>query len=70
MAPNLGTNRPYPLRLPATMRRELSSIAKREGISINQFIALALAEKIARLEQSFGLGKEDQNPQMPRTAAE
>jgi hypothetical protein len=38
------------LRLPKSMRIEAVEIAKREGISPNHFIALAVAEKIARLE--------------------
>jgi hypothetical protein len=40
----------FPLRLPQSMRIEAAEIAKREGISINHFVALAVAEKIARLE--------------------
>jgi hypothetical protein len=38
----------FPLRLPVTMRRELKALAETEGISINQLIALAVAEKIVR----------------------
>jgi len=41
----------YPLRLPLTMRRELEALAKREGISINHLISLAVAEKIVRYQQ-------------------
>ena len=45
-------NRPtsFPLRLPFTMRRQAIDIAEREGLSLNQFISLAVAEKITRLE--------------------
>ena len=37
------------LRLPKTMYTQLRAAAKAEGISMNQFIMLAVAEKIATL---------------------
>jgi uncharacterized protein (DUF1778 family) len=37
------------LRLPKTMYNQLREAAKAEGISMNQFIMLAVAEKIATL---------------------
>ncbi len=37
------------LRLPNFLHKEVKSIAKEEEISINQFIATALAEKISAL---------------------
>lgn len=37
------------LRLPKTMYNQLKEAAKAEGISMNQFIVLAVAEKIATL---------------------
>ena len=37
------------LRLPNFLHKEVRSIAKEEDISINQFIATALAEKISAL---------------------
>lgn len=40
----------FPLRLPRSMRLQAVEHALREGISLNQFIALAVAEKITRLE--------------------
>ena len=40
----------YPLRLPKSLKNEVARIAKREGTSINQFIATAVAEKISALE--------------------
>jgi HicB family len=41
----------FPLRLPKTTRVEATEIATNEGISLNQFIALAVAEKIVRLRR-------------------
>jgi len=37
------------LRLPDSLHRSIRELAKREGISINQFIATAAAEKMAAL---------------------
>ena len=37
------------LRLPDSMHRHLKEIARKEGVSINQFIASAVAEKVAAL---------------------
>lgn len=41
----------FPLRLPVSMRISAHDLAAREGISLNLFIAMAVAEKIARLKQ-------------------
>ena len=38
------------LRLPKSMYRDLKEIAKAEGVSMNQFVTIAIAEKIAALE--------------------
>ncbi len=37
------------LRLPHSLHEQIRELAKREGISINQFIASAAAEKMAAL---------------------
>lgn len=37
------------LRLPESLHRQIRELAKQEGISINQFAATALAEKMAAL---------------------
>jgi uncharacterized protein (DUF1778 family) len=37
------------LRLPQSLHEQIRELAKREGISINQFIASAAAEKMAAL---------------------
>lgn len=37
------------LRLPASMHRKLAEIARQEGVSINQFINTAVAEKMSAL---------------------
>jgi hypothetical protein len=40
----------YPLRLPKSLKDEVVKVAKRDGTSVNQFIAMAVAEKISALE--------------------
>lgn len=37
----------YPLRLPRSLKVAIEKIAKEEGVSINQFVATAVAEKVA-----------------------
>jgi hypothetical protein len=41
----------FSLRLSPQAREQAIQLAKREGISLNHFISLALAEKISRAEQ-------------------
>ena len=40
----------YPLRLPRSLKEAVARIAKEEGTSINQFVVVAVAEKLAALE--------------------
>jgi hypothetical protein len=37
------------LRLPESLHKQVRELAKREGISINQFVATAVAEKLSAL---------------------
>jgi hypothetical protein len=37
------------LRLPESLHKQLKAVADREGVSINQFIATAVAEKLSAL---------------------
>ncbi len=39
----------YPLRLPRSVKAAVEKIAKEEGISVNQFVATAVAEKLAAM---------------------
>lgn len=39
----------YALRLPQSIKAEVERVAKAEGTSINQFIATAVAEKLAAM---------------------
>ncbi len=37
----------FPLRLPKSIKAEVMRLAREEGISVNQFVATAVAEKLA-----------------------
>ncbi len=39
----------YPLRLSQSLKKAAEELAKQDGISMNQFIATAVAEKVAAL---------------------
>ena len=43
----------YPLSLPAQLKREAENWAANQGISLNQFIMWAVAEKVGALKQSL-----------------
>ena len=45
------------LRLPTSMYGDLKDVAKVEGVSMNQFVMIAIAEKIALLNALDYLGK-------------
>ena len=40
----------YPLRLPASLKSAVAEISKEEGTSINQFVVMAVAEKISAMK--------------------
>ena len=39
----------YPLRLPRSVKAAVEKLAREEGISMNQFVATAVAEKLAAM---------------------
>ena len=40
----------YPLRLPASLRKAVEEISKQDGTSINQFVVMAVAEKVSAMK--------------------
>ena len=40
----------YPLRLPRSLKAGIERVSMRDGTSVNQFVAMAAAEKLATLE--------------------
>jgi hypothetical protein len=55
MAKENGHSGSFPLRMSPTMRRQATDFAQRERLSLNNFICLALAEKISRMEHELWL---------------
>jgi len=43
------TQSTFPLRLPRSIKKELERVAEEDGTSMNQFITLAVAEKLSAL---------------------
>jgi hypothetical protein len=39
----------FPLRLPASIKAAAGELARRDGVSLNQFIATAVAEKVSAM---------------------
>lgn len=42
----------YPLKLPLSVKTAAARLAKVDGVSLNQFIAVAVAEKIGAIESA------------------
>lgn len=40
----------YPLKMPRSVKAAAARLAREEGVSLNQFIATAVAEKVGTLE--------------------
>ena len=40
----------YPLRLPRSLKKAVERLSRQDGTSINQFVAIAVAEKVCALE--------------------
>lgn len=40
----------YPLRLPVSLKAAVERLSKQDGTSINQFVVMAVAEKVSALE--------------------
>lgn len=46
----MSTLTTYPLRLPKSVKAEAEALSKADGTSLNQFVAIAVAERIAVLK--------------------
>jgi hypothetical protein len=43
-------SRTFPLSLPESIRRAAEDLARQDGVSLNQFVATAVAEKVSALQ--------------------
>jgi hypothetical protein len=46
----MRTSSNYALRLPASLKRAVEEVAREDGMTLNQFIVTAVAEKLAALK--------------------
>lgn len=57
----MGKMSTYPLRLPASLKTAVAEISREEGTSINQFVSMAVAEKVSAMKTAeFFAAKRDQ----------
>ena len=47
----------YPLNMPLSVKAAAARLAKADGVSLNQFIAVAVAEKVGAIETADGFLK-------------
>lgn len=55
----------YPLRLPRSMKAEVERMANKDGVSINQFVATAVAEKLAVMNTAAFFAERRTRPTSP-----
>jgi hypothetical protein len=48
----------YPLKLPVSLKQAASRLARQDGVSLNQWIATAVAEKIGAVQTAAELLRE------------
>ncbi len=59
------TRSAYPLKLPVSIKRAAERLAKEDGVSLNQWIAVAVAQKVGvaeTAEEFFARRKENSDP--------
>lgn len=56
----------YPLKLPTSIKRAAAELAASDGVSLNQFIAAAVAEKVGSLRTARDFLKERAGSSKPK----
>jgi len=46
----MSATKTYPLRLPRSLKDTVERLSREDGTSINQFVAMAVAEKVSALQ--------------------
>ena len=54
----MTTKAAYPLKLPASVKIAAQRLARQDGVSLNQWISVAVAEKIGAVETAAGFLKQ------------
>jgi hypothetical protein len=57
MNPKKSASSKFPLRLMPSVRKGADAFSRREGVSLNQFINVAVAEKLAHLQHDEWLAR-------------
>ena len=50
----MTTRTSYPLKLPTSLKQAAQRLAREDGVSLNQWIAVAIAEKVGAVETANG----------------
>ena len=56
----------YPLKLPTSVKNAAAELAKLDGVSLNQFIAAAVAEKVGTIRTAREFLHDRAGPAKPR----
>ena len=56
----------YPLKLPSSIKNAAADLAKLDGVSLNQFIAAAVAEKVGTLRAAHEFLRERAGTAKPK----
>lgn len=56
----------YPLKLPTSIKEAAAKLAKEDGVSLNQWIAAAVAEKVGAVETAADFFKRRAGKAKPR----
>jgi hypothetical protein len=56
----------YPLKLPTSVKNAAAELAKLDGVSLNQFIAAAVAEKVGTIRTARDFLRERSGSARPR----
>ncbi|ESZ87054.1 MAG: pilus biosynthesis protein HicB [Blastomonas sp. CACIA14H2] len=59
------TRASYPLKLPASIKDAAARLAKEDGVSLNQWISVAIAQKIGAVETAAEFLKQRAGPAKP-----
>ena len=59
----------YPLRLPRSVKSAVEALAKEEGFSMNQFVATAVAEKLAVMRTAAFFAERSERADLERFRA-
>ncbi len=56
----------YPLKLPTSVKNAAAELAKQDGVSLNQFIAAAVAEKVGSMRAAHEFLRERADSANPK----